>query len=210
MSTSSRKNIKINKEELFNSVTHAIGLLLACSGLVVLVNKADKDHTLAVCIYGGTLILLYLASTLYHAIANDQVKGIFRKLDHIGIFLLIGGTYTPFCLIAIKGPLGLTVMAVVWLLTLAGIIFKIFLTGKLEILSLLTYLVLGWLCIIFIRQVFESLSLYSFLLLMVGGLFYSSGVIFYRMSSLRYHHGIWHLFVIAGSASHFMAILAFA
>lgn len=197
-----------SKEEIFNWTTHAIGFLLACTGVGILLHKAS-DHIIAVCIYGGTLVALYLLSTLYHLIAHVQVKNFFRKLDHIGIFLLIGGTYTPFCLIALNGTLGLTILSIVWLLALAGIIFKIFLTGKFEILSLLIYVGLGWLCLLVIKPVYESLSLWSFVLLMIGGLFYTSGIIFYRMISFKYHHGIWHLFVVAGSVAHFMSILSF-
>ncbi|HMV10542.1 MAG TPA: hemolysin III family protein [Cyclobacteriaceae bacterium] len=202
-------NSNSSREEIINWLTHAIGLLLSCAGLVILINKGSNDHLIAVCVYGGTLILLYLLSTLYHLIAHIKVKSIFRKLDHIGIFLLIAGTYTPFCLVAVNDNLGLTILAIVWLLALAGVIFKIFLTGKFEILSLLIYLSMGWMCIVVIKPVYDSLPFWSFILLMIGGLFYSSGVIFYRMSKLKYHHGVWHLFVIAGSASHFMSILAF-
>lgn len=197
-----------SKEEIVNWVTHAIGFLLACAGLGILLHKTN-DHIISVCIYGGTLVALYLLSTLYHLIAHVQAKNFFRKLDHIGIFLLIGGTYTPFCLIALNGSIGVMILSIVWLLALAGIIFKIFLTGKFEVLSLLVYISLGWLCLLVIKPVYESLSLRSFMLLMIGGLFYTSGIIFYRMITFKYHHGIWHLFVIAGSLSHFLSILAF-
>lgn len=203
------RNISISKEETVNSLTHAAGLLLSCIGLVVLFNKSNEENLLAVSVYSGSLILLYLVSTVYHTTVYVNAKSILRKLDHIGIFLLIAGTYTPFCLIPLHGNLGFIILAMVWLLALAGIIFKIFLTGRYEILSLLIYLVLGWLCIVIIKPVYESLPVWSFVLLITGGLFYSAGIIFYRMTTVKYHHGIWHLFVIAGSASHFVSILWF-
>lgn len=197
---------RISKEESFNTITHGIGIVLAAIGFLMLLLNSDNNHLLSVVIYGTSLTFLYLASTLYHAITHQKIKNVFRKLDHIGIFLLIGGTYTPFCLVALNGQRGYTILAIVWLLALSGIILKIFLTGKFEIVSLLLYLALGWLVIFVIKPVYESLPLASFVCLMIGGLFYSSGVIFYTMTKYRYHHGIWHLFVLAGSVSHFISI----
>lgn len=197
----------ISREEVFNSVTHGIGLILAAAGLVVLIVKANRSHLIALMIYGVTLVLLYLASTLYHIIPQSKIKMVFRVLDHIGIFLLIGGTYTPFCVIALKGSIGFTLLAIVWLLTLAGLIFKIFLTGRYDILSLLLYLALGWMVIIVLKPVYHSVPFTSFIFLMIGGFSYSLGLIFYRMPKLRYHHGIWHIFVMGGSGAHFVSVL---
>lgn len=197
---------KLSEEEIFNIVTHGIGLILASIGFTFLVVTVRMSDIAAMAIYGATLVLLYLASTVYHASTSAKAKTLFRKLDHIGIFFLIAGTYTPFCLIALDNTTGSVLLAAVWTLAVAGLIFKIFLTGKYEWLSLLLYLSMGWLVVLVLKPVYEATPLSSFLFLLIGGLFYSSGVIFYRMSRLKYHHGIWHLFVVAGSASHFVAV----
>jgi len=198
----------LQKEEIFNTLTHAVGLVLASIGLIFLTVRADGENMVAVVVYGTTLVLLYLASTLYHAVTHARVKSLFRVLDHIGIFLLIAGTYTPFCLIALRGGVGPVLLLLVWVLAIAGLILKIFFTGRHDVLSTLLYLALGWMVIVVLRQVYQSITLASFVLLVIGGVCYSSGVLFYRMSGLRYHHGIWHLFVLGGSASHFVSILA--
>jgi len=196
----------LQKEEIFNSITHAIGLVLATIGVVVLVVNAHTSGLIAVIIYGVTLVLLYLASTLYHITTHEKIKAAFRVFDHVGIFLLIAGTYTPFCLIALKGQFGAVLLSMVWLLALAGLILKIFFTGKYDLLSTLVYLALGWLVIFVVKPVYEALPVASFVLLIAGGVSYSSGVLFYRMPRLRYHHGIWHIFVLGGSALHFVAV----
>jgi hemolysin III len=197
------------KEELVNWLTHAIGLVLACAGFIFLLNKTTNKSVIVVGIYGGTLMALYLMSTLYHLAKNDRMKRVLRKLDHMGIFLMIAGTYTPFCLIALNELTGLVVLIIVCLLSGAGIFFKVFFTGKLETVSLTIYIVLGWLCLVIIKPVYDSLSLWSFMALVAGGLFYTCGILFYRMRQIKYHHGIWHVFVIAGSTAHYMSILAF-
>ena len=197
----------IGKEEIFNSVTHAIGLILATAGLIFLIAEGRDSNSIALIIYGVTLVLLYLASTLYHLTTHEKTKSIFRILDHIGILLLIAGTYTPFCVIALKGPAGTILLALVWLLALLGLILKIFFTGKYDVLSVLLYLAMGWLVIMVLRPVYLALPGVSFIFLIIGGVSYSSGVLFYRMINLRYHHGIWHIFVLGGSISHFISIL---
>lgn len=206
MSTDHSK--KISREEHVNWITHAIGVLLSCVGLSLLLDKT-KDHLIVVSIYGTTLLALYSISTLYHLFWAVKTKHVLRKLDHIGIFLLIGGTYTPFCLITLNETTGLIILLIVWMLALGGIVFKIFFTGKLEVVSLIIYVGLGWLCVAIIKPVYNSLSSWSFILLVFGGVLYTTGIIFYKMTRIRYHHAIWHLFVIAGSTAHFLSIFDF-
>jgi hemolysin III len=189
-------------------VTHGIGLILAVVGLWFLIVKSRAGESTSLIVYGVTLVLLYLASTLYHATSHLKTRSVFQVLDHIAIFLLIAGTYTPFCTIALKGSMGVILLTVIWLLAAAGLILKIFFTGRYDILSVLLYLAMGWLIIMVLKPVYHSLPGLSFLFLVIGGLSYSAGVIFYRMQRLRYHHGIWHIFVLGGSISHFISILA--
>jgi hemolysin III len=202
------KRIKtgISKEEVFNSVTHGIGLILASAGLLFLVFTGKDNELAPVVVYGVTLVLLYLTSTLYHLIRHSRTKSLFRVLDHIGIFLLIAGTYTPFCAIALKGSMGTILLIAIWVLAVAGLVLKLFFTGRYDVLSVLLYLGMGWLVIMVLKPVYDALPLESFLFLIIGGVSYSSGVLFYRMSSLRYHHGIWHIFVLGGSISHFVSV----
>jgi hemolysin III len=200
------------REEIANAVTHGIGTGLAIAALVLLTVvsaiEGTSAHVIGFTIFGGTLVLLYLASTLYHSMSNQKVKHLFRKFDHMSIFLLIAGTYTPFCLTALPGWIGWTVLAIVWGCAITGIVMKAFFTGKFEGLSTFLYVVMGWLIIPAIKPLYDSVSFQTFLLLMLGGLFYTSGTFFFVKDNKRYYHSIWHLFVLMGSTFHFFSVIS--
>ncbi|HIF9326854.1 TPA: PAQR family membrane homeostasis protein TrhA [Photobacterium damselae] len=199
------------KEEIANSVSHGLGMIFGIVGLVLLlvqaVNaKADALSIVSLSIYGGSMILLYLASTLYHAIPFERAKRALKTFDHCAIFLLIAGTYTPFLLISLRTPLAITLMVIIWLLALMGIAAKIVFVYRFKKLSLITYLTMGWLSLIAIYQLAMALSTGGLVLLALGGLIYSIGVVFYVNKRIPYNHAIWHIFVLGGSICHFCAI----
>ncbi|MFG1173476.1 hemolysin III family protein [Erwiniaceae bacterium CAU 1747] len=198
-------------EEIANSISHGVGCLFGIIGLVLLLTQAIESHAGALAItsyslYGGSMILLYLASTLYHAIPHERAKYWLKKLDHSAIYLLIAGTYTPFLLVGLKSPLAHGLMVVIWSLALAGIVFKLAFAHRFEALSLVTYLLMGWLSLIVIYQMVTRLPAASIWLLAAGGIIYSLGVIFYVSKRIPYSHAIWHGFVLGGSLCHFFAI----
>ncbi|HWR37268.1 MAG TPA: hemolysin III family protein [Clostridia bacterium] len=197
-------------EEIANSVTHGIGLLLSIAGLVVLVVLAALRgtawHVVSCSVYGATLVLLYLSSTLYHTVQGPRVKRVFRVFDHSAIYLLIAGTYTPFTLIHLRGPLGWSLFGTIWGLTILGIVFKTFAVDAFAILSTALYIVMGWLAVLGIRPLLHALNWHGFLWLLGGGMFYTIGVIFFA-SQRRYAHAVWHLFVLGGSVCHYFAIV---
>jgi len=199
------------KEELANAITHGIGFLLSIPALVVLIVSAAKNggalQVVSFTIFGVTMLLLYLFSTMLHSFKPSKAKNIFAILDHSAIYLLIAGTYTPLVLISLNGVLGWTLFGIVWGLAVAGITFKCFLINKFRIISTIFYLAMGWLVIIAIKPLYSSLSGPGFALLLTGGLFYSVGAIFYIWRNLPYSHAIWHLFVIAGSGFMYFCIL---
>ena len=202
------KNDKIRKrEEVANAVTHGIGAALALAGVIILIIQVEAKALPGFMIYGLSLELLYLASTVYHSVTNPRKKLLFKKLDHMAIFILIGGTYTPFCLSALPGWPGWALLAGVWGLAAAGILFKAFYTGRHEAISIMLYIATGWLVIAAIKPIYESLSGLGFTLLILGGLLYSAGVIFYLSRRIRYNHAIWHLFVLGGSSFHFFSVM---
>lgn len=207
MSTDTSQMKPILREELANAITHGVGTLLAIAGCAFLFFYAEKDLTLSFGIYGSTLVLLYLASTLYHSLVFTRARNLFRKFDHMAIFLLIAGTYTPFCLAALDGWLRLTILGAVWGFALVGIVLKSVFTGKFEWLSVLMYILTGWLVILAIKPVYEYLSFEGFVLLISGGLAYTIGTVFYLKSNIPWFHSIWHLWVLAGSVLHFFAVL---
>lgn len=198
-------------EEIANSITHGIGTLLAISGLAVLVGfaslKGDAWHIVSCSIFGATLILSYLSSTLYHSIPMVRTKQILRTIDHSAIYLLIAGTYTPFMLVSLRGPWGWSIFGAVWGIAIVGIIMKTTIFGKIRSLSTVIYLVMGWIVLIAIKPVIAALDPGGVQLLVLGGLAYTAGVIFYAWKKLPYSHAIWHLFVLAGSGFHFFAVL---
>ncbi len=187
--------------------------MLSIVGLTVLVARAvlygTAWHVTAVSIFGATLVLMYTASTLYHSIPLPRAKRVLRVIDHSLIYFLIAGTYTPFTLITLKGPWGWSLFGVTWGLAVAGVAFKIFATGKFEKLSLAIYLGMGWCAIAAIQPLLRNLDPGGLALLFAGGITYSGGVAFYAWERLRYHHAIWHLFVLAGSILHFFAVLLY-
>lgn len=198
------------KEEMSNAITHGIGIVLAIVGLVVLLVYANMfgttKHIVTFSIFGATLILLYLASTLYHSCPEGRVKKILKICDHSAIFLLIAGSYTPLTLIVLQGKLGWILFAVVWTIAIGGIIFKTVCLEKFKSLSTLLYILMGWLVIFAIKPLYLSLNRTSIIFLVLGGLFYTFGTIFYKWKSLKYSHAIWHLFVLAGSICHFFTM----
>lgn len=198
-------------EEVANSVSHGLGMIFGIVGLVLLLDQAidanaDVLSITSLSIYGGSMILLYLASTLYHAIPFERAKRALKTFDHCAIYLLIAGTYTPFLLISLRTPLAITLMAVIWGLALVGIILKIVFVYRFKRLSLATYLTMGWLSLIAVYQLALSLSTGGLVLLAVGGVIYSLGVVFYVNKRLPYNHAIWHVFVLGGTVCHFLAI----
>jgi hemolysin III len=199
-------------EEIANSITHGVGVLLSIGGLSVLVTLAAMHgtawHIVACSIYGATLVLLYLASTLYHAIQAPRAKRLFRIFDHSAIYLLIAGTYTPFVLITLRGKLGWTLFGLQWGLAVAGILFKSLTRGGYEIASTVVYALMGWMGIIGIRSMYASLSLGGIAWIIAGGLCYTVGILFFALNR-RYCHAVWHIFVLAGSVCHFFAVLRY-
>ncbi len=200
-------------EEIANSVTHGIGLVLAVAGLagavVVASLRADAALVTAAAVYGASIVALYLASTLYHSARSLRWKRRFLVLDHSCIFLLIAGSYTPFALGPLRGPLGWTLFGVVWGLAAAGIARECFASRRGGAGSALVYLAMGWLCLWVIVPLWVNLPRVSFVLLLTGGLFYSVGVIFYLYRRIPYHHAIWHLWVMGGSIFQYFAVIYF-
>ena len=200
-------------EERINALTHGIGTALAVTGLVLLIVFAvmygDIWHVVSFSIYGSTLVLMYLVSTLYHALRNRKAKDILKVLDHSAIYLLIAGTYTPFTLITLHGRLGWTLFGVVWGLAAAGIVFKIFFVKRFRILSTILYLLMGWLVISVVKPLVAGIPGPGLAWLVAGGLMYSSGTVFYIRKKKAFNHAIWHVFVMAGSVCHFLAVLLY-
>lgn len=197
------------REEWANRLSHGLGLLLGGLGLVLLLHKGwDQGPRvlLSYGVYGASLVLLYLASTLYHSVSSVAARRWSKLFDHCAIYLLIAGTYTPFLLVALDTPLAQGLMVVIWGLALAGVVFKLIFINRFKKVSLFTYLMLGWLSLVVIYQLYLHLDGAGLLLLGLGGLIYSLGVIFYVAKRIPYNHAIWHLFVLGGSLCHFMAI----
>lgn len=199
------------KEEIINSVTHGIGTLLSIAALVLLVifavKKGDVWHIVSFSIFGSTLILLYLSSTLYHSFTKERVKNLFARFDHAAIFLLIAGTYTPFLLTALRGTFGWILFGIIWAVALAGVVIRSIYLTRFRKLMVALYLAMGWMFVVAIGPLLRNLSTTSLIFLFLGGIFYSIGVVFYTWRNLKYGHGIWHLFVLAGSIMHFFAVI---
>ncbi|AFU99106.1 PAQR family membrane homeostasis protein TrhA [Simiduia agarivorans] len=197
-------------EEIANSVSHGIGAALSVAALtlmvVVSVASGDGWKLTSALVYGISLVFLFLASTLYHAIVHDKVKGVLRLIDHCAIYLLIAGTYTPFLLINLRGAWGWTLFAVIWSLALFGIFFKLFFKHRFPKLSLFTYILMGWLVIVALSEMLAKVPSGAMWLLLAGGLVYTLGAVFYKWEKLPFNHAIWHLFVLGGSTCHFLAV----
>ncbi len=198
-------------EEIANAVTHGIGTLLAIAALVLLVIFSsiygNAWYVVSFSIYGSSLVILYTMSTIYHALPRGKAKDIFEIFDHSSIFLLIAGTYTPFELITLRGSVGWTLFGITWGMAIMGILFKVFFVKKFVVLSTLIYIIMGWMIVFAIKPLFEKLPIDGIVFLVIGGIFYTLGTIFYIRRKMKYHHAVWHLFVIGGSAMHFFAIL---
>ncbi len=199
------------KEEIANAISHGIGLLLGIIGLVLLLikvvdHRADLLTITSMGLYGGSVILLFLASTLYHSISQQRVKHWLKVFDHCAIYLLIAGSYTPFLLVSLRTPLAISLMMVIWSIALFGIIMKVAFMSRFKKFSLVSYLVMGWLSLIVIYQLVLHLDVGGVTLLALGGIVYSLGVIFYVTKRIPYNHAIWHGFVLAGCVCHFLAI----
>ncbi len=200
-------------EEFANSVTHGVGLGLSLAGLVVLIIltalRGTAWHVVSCSIYGSTLVILYAASTLYHSIQSPRAKRVLRIIDHGAIYLLIAGTYTPFTLVNLRGGLGWTLFGVVWGLAALGIVFKIFHVDRFPIASTLVYLSMGWLVVIAWKPMVALIPVGGIALIAAGGLAYTLGVVFFAAKRIPYSHAIWHLFVLAGSIFHYVAVLLY-
>ena len=199
--------------ERFNGITHLSGALLALAGAVALVVlgslKADPWRIVSFSIYGATLVFLYLSSTLYHS-TRGRAKEVFRKFDHSAIYLLIAGTYTPFALVTLNGPWGWSLFGVVWGLAILGIVQELWFAKGARILSLAIYLLMGWVALVAVVPLIQALSWSGFAWLAAGGIIYTAGIVFYVFDErFRHFHGIWHLFVLAGSAVHYTAIVLY-
>lgn len=197
-------------EEIVNAITHGIGVLLSIAGLVLLIHRAQNHgtvwHTISFAIFGVSLIFMYLASTFYHAFVGERVKNLFMRLDHAAIFLLIAGTYTPYMLTTIRGALGWTLFGIIWGLAIPGIVIRCIYLTRFRKLMVGIYVAMGWLFLIGIVPMMRNLPAISIIYLFIGAACYSAGVIFYAWRNLRHGHGIWHLFVLAGSIMHFFSV----
>jgi hemolysin III len=197
-------------ERLANVLTHGVGLVLSLVGSAVLMTASIRYgsvwHVVGAGAFSFGLILLYSASTLYHAFEASRLKHIFRSLDHSAIFVLIAGTYTPFTLVNLRGAWGWSLFGVIWGLALGGVILKIFLVGRFPALSTGLYVLMGWVAIIALKPLLAAVPRHGLLWLLAGGLFYTGGVLFYVAKKMPYSHAVWHLFVLGGSVCHYGAV----
>jgi len=200
-------------EEIWHAITHGVGLILSVAGLTILVAysvlQGSVLSVVSSAIYGTTLIVMYGASTLYHAISHIKIKKFFQQLDHAAIYLLIAGTYTPITLISLGDTLGWSIFGIVWGTAFLGVFLKFACPGRFEKLSLTLYLIMGWIIVIAAEPVLENIESGGLWLMLLGGLSYTFGVIFYVWDKLPFNHAIWHLFVLAGSTFHFFMVLIY-
>lgn len=206
------KPARLGFEEILNAVTHGVGTALAVAALTGMLLYYYNDgvwHLMSCLVYGVSLILLYLASTLYHSFRNERLKLIFKFIDHAAIYIVIAGSYTPFALIPLHGSLGWTIFAVVWTLAAAGIVFQLFCVKKFRVLGTFCYLGMGWFAVVMVQPLLQLLPVAAIYWLVTGGVFYTVGAVFYLWKKIPYNHAVWHLFVLAGSAAHFVAIFKF-
>ena len=200
-------------EEKTNIISHGIGFILSIVALVLLVAHANLYgnvwHIVSFSIFGVSLIILYGASTFYHSTKKPELRNRLRVFDHASIYVLIAGTYTPFTLVTLKGPLGWSILGISWGMALTGIVLKLFLTGKYKLLSTLMYVFMGWIIIFAIKPVINNLSLGGLLWLFAGGMAYTIGAIIYSIKKIKFNHAIFHLFVLLGSACHFVTVFVY-
>ncbi len=197
-------------EEKLNVLTHGIGLLLSVVALVVLVVYASLEgtvwHVVSFSIYGASLVILYFASTAFHWAENQKIRNRLNVFDHASIFLLIAGTYTPFLLVTLNGPWGWSIFGVVWGVAAAGIVLKFFFAGRFNFLSTIIYVIMGWIIVIAIKPLMAALPFPGLMWVLAGGLSYSVGAVFFLLDKMPYNHAIFHVFVLVGSACHFVAV----
>ena len=200
-------------EEIAHAVTHGLGLVLSIAGVAVLVAAAsvrgDAWHVVGCAVFGATLVLLYAASTLYHGVHHKRAKRLLRQFDHAAIYLLIAGSYTPFTLVSLRGGWGWTLLTLVWGLAVLGIALQVTRPSGLRHAAVPIYLAMGWLAVLVIEPLLRSLHSEGLVLLFLGGIAYTLGLIFYAWRRLPYNHAVWHLFVLAGSAFHFSCVLGY-
>jgi len=204
------------KEEIANGITHGLGVLFGVAALTILlvfsIKKGEPLSIVSFSIYGACIILMYLSSTLYHSISNENIKKILRVFDHSSIYLFIAGTYTPIALLTMKGYLRIGILTAVWSIALFGIAFKITTYKKMDKfkkLSLALYLGMGWIAVFTVKPIIQTTSFKFFIWILVGGLFYTLGTIFYSMKKVPYSHAIWHIFVLGASVIHFLGIFLY-
>lgn len=198
------------KEEKLNVLTHGFGVVLSVVALVLLIlrskNHDESKYIISCIIYGVSMIVLYSASTLFHAAKEQQKRNKLQIFDHASIYVLIAGTYTPFTLLVLDGWVGWTIFGISWGLALIGVVLKLFFTGKYDKISTIAYVLMGWLIVFAIKPLMDNLSLEGLLWLFAGGIFYTVGALLYSREKIKYNHAIFHIFVLLGSFSHFMAI----
>lgn len=198
------------KEEILNVITHSIGLLLSVAGLALLVTFASIYgtvwHIVSFSIFGSSMVVLYLASTLYHSVRKKTLRKKLNVFDHSAIYVLIAGTYTPFCLVALNGATGWVLFGIIWGLALSGIVLKLFFTGKYDRISTIAYVLMGWVAVLAAKPLMDGLSQDALLFLVLGGISYTIGAVFYSLRKLPYNHAIFHVWVLLGTAAHFFSI----
>ncbi|MDG2046256.1 MAG: hemolysin III family protein [Halioglobus sp.] len=195
-----------SQEEFLNALTHGVGVCVAVAALVYMINVTPADlsgwQKAGVVVYGISLVLMFLTSTLYHAVAHPRAKQVLKRFDHCAIYLLIAGSFTPLLTIAVQSPSANVVLIIVWLMAAVGVVFKAFFAGRFEWISIGTYLLMGWLSVTLVYELYLALPTPGFVLLVAGGLAYTVGVIFYMSKRIPFNHAIWHCFVLIGAASH--------
>jgi len=210
--TTNKKSISLH--EMANCISHGVALLLALAMAPFLVLSAMRigsvHFAIGAGVFGGTVVLLYLMSTLYHSVTHERAKHVFRLFDHSSVFLLIAGTYTPFALGVLRGPWGWTLLTIVWVLAVVGIMTKAVLGLRHSWISMTLYLLMGWLAVAAVQPILLHVPLPGILLILAGGIAYTGGLAFFAAPRLRYGHFIWHLFVVAGTTCHFFAVLWYA
>jgi hemolysin III len=200
-------------EEIAHSITHGVGAALSIAGLTLLVVLAVSNRNtyqiISFSIYGASLVILYLASTLYHGFQHPRVKRVFKVFDHASIYLLIAGTYTPFLLVSLRSTLGWTLLAVIWGIAILGVGFKALFIDRFQKISVLVYILMGWLSVVLIKEMMVNIPPGGLILIALGGFLYTVGVIFYALQKIPYMHVVWHFFVLGGSICHYFAVLLY-
>lgn len=205
------RQLGLSSEELANSITHGLGVLLCLVGIPFLLTmgaqEGDSFRLLGLGVFSVSLLLVYLSSTIYHSLSRPAWKDLFHRIDHISIYFLIAGTHTPFMIYFLQQGSGLFYLFLIWGMALLGVLYKIFFFGRLQIFSLLLYLAMGWLAVLTLPPMVDHFPAGTLSWILAGGIAYTLGVVFFVWKKLPYHHAIWHIFVLAGSASHFIAML---